>query len=808
MENILKNLRYAMRLMAREPLFTAGVVITLALGIGANTAVFTVVNSILLRPLPYDEPERLVRVWENDRIRGTTREWASIPDYFDFKERSRSFEDMGGYTAAGITFTGPEDLPERIVSYSVTHNLFPLLGVAPIAGRVFLEEEDVPSGPRVVILSEHVWNRRFGGDMNLIGNTVEIDGAQSTVVGVMPEDFDFPLPTVDAWIPVQTSPTTSIRGQHGFRIYGRLRPGVSLEAAQAEMTAIAGQLEEEYPNDNLGRGVDVVSMQEDITGNVRPALLLFLAAVGFVLLIATANVANLLLARSAGRTREVAIRRALGARASQLVTQLLTESVILSLIGALVGTAFAYAALRLLVTFDVGNLPRLQELALDGRILIFTLLVSLATGLLFGLAPALNAARGRTSEALKERGRGSDGAGPGRGRIRHLLVVGEIALAVLLVIGAGLLIRSFWSLLEVDPGFNPDRLVKFQFQLPANRYPQDFGNFPNWETIIAFQNELTDRVRPLPGVDSMAQGYSHPLDSGFTTRFSVEGQPPVPPGEQEEVRVRAVSADYLRTVGIPLIRGRQFDGRDHPDAVRVAMINDAFRRRYIPDEDPIGKNIQIFGRPYQLVGIVGDVKFLGLGNAVAPALYPHIDQFPFGFSSLLIRTGMEPAQLIPSVQAQVREIDPQLAVYQIQTMDELLSGSIARPRFNMWLLATFAAVALALAGVGVYGVMAYSVARRTHEIGVRMALGAARRDVVGMVLKQGLGLTAVGTALGLAGAYGLTRLMSSLLFGVEATDPRTFMAVALVLALVALIASYVPAHRAMRVDPMVALRYE
>ncbi len=589
MDNILKNLRYALRLMAKEPLFTAGVVITLALGIGANTAVFTVVDSILLRPLPYDEPERLVRVWENDRIRGTTREWASIPDYFDFKERSQSFEDMGGYTGASITFTGPEGLPERIVSYSVTRNLFLLLGVEPIAGRVFMEEEDVPNGPRVVILSERIWKRRFGSDTNLVGNTLEIDGVRSMVVGVMPEGFDFPLPTVDAWIPVQTSPTTSIRGRHGFRIYGRLKPGISLEAAQEEMTAIAAQLEEEYPNDNLGRGVDVVSMQEDVTGNVRPALLLFLAAVGLVLLIATANVANLLLARSATRTKEVAIRRALGARSSQLVAQLLTESVILSLIGALVGTAFAYVVLRLLVAFDVGNLPRLQELALDGRILIFTLFVSLATGLLFGLAPALNAARGHTSEALKEGGRGSHGVTPGRGRMRNLLVVGEIALAVLLVIGAGLLIRSFWSLLEVDPGFNPDRLVKFQFQLPANRYPQDFANFPNWDTILAFQSELTDRVRPLPGVDSMALGYSHPLDSGFTTRFSVEGQSPVTPVEQEEVRIRAVSAEYFRTVGIPLIRGRHFDGRDHPDAVRVAVINDAFRQRYIPDEDPIGK---------------------------------------------------------------------------------------------------------------------------------------------------------------------------------------------------------------------------
>ncbi len=658
------------------------------------------------------------------------------------------------------------------------------------------------------LLGEGVWVRRFGRDPNLIGNTVEVDGIDVVVVGVMPEQFGFPLPGVDAWVPTRADRETSNRGRHDFRVYGRLKPDVSLVTAQEEMSTIASRLEEQYPDDNLGRGVEVVSMLEDVTGDVRPALLIFLGAVGLVLLIATANVANLLLARSAGRTREVAIRRALGARTSQLVGQLLTESVLLSLIGGMAGTALAYASIQILVAFDVGNLPRVEQLTVDGRILLFTLLVALGTGLLFGLAPALAIARNRTSASLKEGGRGTEGSSPGHARMRDVLVVGEIALAVLLVIGAGLLIRSFSGLLQVDPGFNPDNIVKFQFQLPPGRYPQDFANFPNWDAVVQFQTELVDRVRPLPGVDQLALGYSHPLATGFTTRFSVEGQAAVAPGEQEEVRVRAVSADYFRTLAIPFLRGRGFDERDHADAPYVMMVNEAFRRRYVPDEDPIGKHVQIFGRPYQVIGIVGDVKFMGLGSAVAPAVYPHINQFPFGFFSLLIRTEMDAAQLIPAVRAQAREIDPQLAVYQIESMDELLSNTVAGPRFNMWLLATFASVALAMAGIGVYGVMAYSVSRRTHEIGVRMALGAARSDLAGMVLRSGLGLTAAGTALGLGAAYGLTRLMSSLLYGVEATDAATFLVVTLVQAVVALVASYVPAHRAMRVDPMVALRYE
>ncbi len=797
------DIRYGLRRLAKEPTFTAGVVVTVALGIGATTAVVTVVDAILLRPLAYREPDRLVRVWENDRINGTTREWASIPDYFDFKAESRSFEQMGGYNSADLTLTPSDGLPAKIVAYSITHTLFPMFGVQPIAGRGFLQEEDVPGGPQVMMISENLWRRRFGSDPGMVGSTLKVDGSDVVVVGIMPRTLRFPVPRVDAWIPVQGSRSTSNPGRHDFRVYGRLRVGVSLEVVQEELAAIAAGLEELYPANNIGRGVDVVWMQEDMTGGVRPALLVFLAAVAVVLLIACANVASLLLAQSAARNKEIAIRRALGARTIQLVRQLLAESVILSLLGGALGTALAYGALRALVTLDVGNLPRAAEIALDVRVLLFTLLLSVGTGLLFGLAPAWSAARRDANDTLKEGGRPTERGG----RLRDILVVAEIALAVLLVISAGLLIRSFSALLGVDPGFDSANLTKFEFLLPPIRYPLSFANSQNSDPVPAFQAELTDRVRRLPGVDAVALAYSHPMDSGFTSSFFVGAVAP-PPGQGEEARIRAVSVDYFLTLEIPVIRGRSFDNRDRPEALRVMVINEAFQRRYIPDEDPIGKSVNVFGRPHEVVGIVADVKFLGLDTAVAPALYPHIDQFSLGYFSLLVRSGVGSEQLIPAVQNQVREMDPQLALSEIETMDQVFRNSVSRPRFNTWLLGSFAALALGLAAVGVYGIVAYSVARRTHEIGVRMALGAGRATVVGMVLKQGLWLGAIRTAVGLVGAFALTRLMSGLLFGIDVTDSATFLVVSVILVGVALIASYVPAHRATRVDPMNALRYE
>ena len=484
------DIRYGLRRLAKEPTFTAGVVVTVALGIGATTAVVVVVDAILLRPLAYREPDRLVRVWENDRINGTTREWASIPDYFDFKAESRSFEQMGSYNSADLTLTPSDGLPAKIVAYSITHTLFPMFGVQPIAGRGFLEEEDVPGSPQVMLISETLWRRRFGSDPAMVGSTLKVDGSD-VVVGIMPRTLRFPVPQVDAWIPVQGSRSTANPGRHDFRIYGRLRVGVSLEEVQEELAAIAAGFEELYPASNIGRGLDVVWMQEDMTGGVRPARLVFLAAVAVVLLIAFANVASLLLAQSAARNKEIAIRRALGARTIQLVRQLMAESVILSLLGGVLGTALAYGALRALVTLDVGNLPRAAEIALDVRVLLFTLLLSVGTGLLFGLAPAWSAARRDANDTLKEGGRPTERAG----RLRDILVVGEIALAVLLVISAGLLIRSFSALLGLDPRFDSANLTKFEFLLPPIRYPLSFANSQKSDPVPAFQTELTDRVR-------------------------------------------------------------------------------------------------------------------------------------------------------------------------------------------------------------------------------------------------------------------------------------------------------------------------
>jgi len=484
------DIRYGLRRLAKEPTFTAGVVVTVALGIGATTAVVVVVDAILLRPLAYREPDRLVRVWENDRINGTTREWASIPDYFDFKAESRSFEQMGSYNSADLTLTPSDGLPAKIVAYSITHTLFPMFGVQPIAGRGFLEEEDVPGSPQVMLISETLWRRRFGSDPAMVGSTLKVDGSD-VVVGIMPRTLRFPVPQVDAWIPVQGSRSTANPGRHDFRIYGRLRVGVSLEEVQEELAAIAAGFEELYPASNIGRGLDVVWMQEDMTGGVRPALLVFLAAVAVVLLIAFANVASLLLAQSAARNKEIAIRRALGARTIRLVRQLMAESVILSLLGGVLGTALAYGALRALVTLDVGNLPRAAEIALDVRVLLFTLLLSVGTGLLFGLAPAWSAARRDANDTLKEGGRPTERAG----RLRDILVVGEIALAVLLVISAGLLIRSFSALLGLDPRFDSANLTKFEFLLPPIRYPLSFANSQKSDPVPAFQTELTDRVR-------------------------------------------------------------------------------------------------------------------------------------------------------------------------------------------------------------------------------------------------------------------------------------------------------------------------
>ncbi|MGH8246771.1 MAG: ABC transporter permease, partial [Gammaproteobacteria bacterium] len=590
-------------------------------------------------------------------------------------------------------------------------------------------------------------------------------------------------------------------------VIASLKPGMTLEHARADMTGVAAQLEKKYPDDNLGRGVNLMSLREQTVGTIRRALLILFGAVLVVLLIACVNIANLQLARAMERAKEVAIRSALGAGRLRLVRQFLTEGLLLTLVAGVLGLVLAFWGVDILVALAPQNIPRVESVKIDFRVLAFTSLISIVTGVAFGLVPALDSSRRDLQNSLKEGGHVA-GSVPRRQRLRDLLAVSEVALSAVLVIAAALLIKSFWLLQQVDPGFKPDNVIKVELQLPASKYRQVFGEFPRWPQVSQFYRELLERARSLPGVESAALAHNHPLDPGWTTRFRIEGRPAVAPGQQDEVRIRPVSPDYFKTVGIPLLRGRLLTEQDHIDAPAVVVINESMARRYFPDENPVGKKVGYFRVTCDIVGIVGNERFGGLGLDVPPAIYPALQQTPFGSVSLLVRSPVEPAQIAPALRREVLALDRDLPIFRIALLENLLSSSIAQPRFNMLLLGLFAGVALVLALVGVYGLLNYSVSQRTHEIGVRMALGAQSGDVLRLIAGRGMALMAIGVALGLAGAAVLTRLMSTLLFGVTATDPFTFAGVAIALGVVGLCASYIPARRATKVDPLIALRYE
>jgi predicted permease len=807
MRDLLHDLRFAVRSLIRAPSFALVVVLTLGLGIGANTAIFSVVDGVLLRPLPYGNPDRLVRVWENDRLRGTRQEWLSLPDYFDVLERNRVFQEMTTWFRAQVTLTGPDNEPQRVTSATASHTLFPVLGVAPAMGRAFSEEEGRPGGERVVVVSHRFWVSRFGGDEQVVGKTIVLDDVAFQVIGVMPAGFGFPAPDIDLWRPLQLGPTSAPRGNHNFRVLARLASGVTIARANEDVTAIAAALEEEYADDNLGRGMWVESLLEATVGDVRTPLLVLLGAVGLVLLVACVNVANLLFARASVREREVAIRTALGAAPGRLLRQFLTESAVLAFTGGAAGALVAFWSIRLLLILGPEDLPRLENVGIDPRVLGFTLLSAVGTGLLFGLVPALQVSKPDLQTAFKEGGRGSS-EGLGKRRLRRLLVIAEVGLSVVLVTGAGLLLKSFWRLQQVDPGFSPNNILSVSVQLPSARYPQRFGDFPNWPEVLRFQEDIHERVRSLPGVEAVALGLNTPVDAGWTTRFTIEGRPPVAAGEQEEARIRPVTHDYFRTAGIPVVRGRGFTAQDRGDAPPVFVINEAFARRYFPNEDPLGQQMTVWGNTAEIVGIAKDVKFSGLHRPAPPGWYMPLDRMPFGGFSMVVRTAGDPIAALPAVREQVRVLDRDLALYNVRTLPDALWDSVARPRFNMLLMAIFAGVALTLAAVGIYGVISYGVSQRTHEIGVRMSLGASGGAVLKQVVRQGLALTGVGVAIGLGGSLLFSRGLSSLLFGVSATDLPTLGAVVVVLGGVAIAASYLPARRASRVDPVVALRSE
>ena len=801
------DLRYAARLQRKNPGFTIVAIIALALGIGANTAIFSVVNTVLLRPLPYKDPERLVMVWEDATKHGYPRDTPAAANFVDWRDQNEVFEGMSAIVDTSFNLTGSGD-PERLEGRRVSANMFPLLGVEPHIGRVFTAAEDQPGAQRVVLLSYALWQRRFGGDSGIVGRSLTLNGESHVVVGVMPARFQFPSSDDQVWVPVAfTQQEAANRNRHYLQVLARLRPGVSLVQAQSEMSTIAARLQQQYPQSNTDLGATVQPLHEHLVGDIKPALLVLLGAVGLVLLIACANVANLLLARAAVRQKEIAVRVALGARRGRLIRQFLTESVLLSTCGGLVGLAVAYGGLVLLKASIPENISQARDISMDLKVLGFTFLVSVATGLIFGLAPALQAARFNQIDTLKEGGRDAATGGSGK-RLRGLLVTAEVAISLVLLIGAGLLINSFLRLRNVDPGFRTDNLLTMKIVLPEPKYEE-------MERRSVFYTELINRVQSLAGVRSAAVTSNLPLyRQGNSIGVGIEGQPDPPPGQERIVVTRIISPGYFDTMSIPILRGRGLTDQDTETTPNVVVISETMARRYWPGEDAVGKRIAA-GRIrspedwIQVVGVAKDVRQFELNAEPRPQMYLTYRQAGFFDSrDLVVKTDVDPASMAATVRKAVWEIDKDQPVSNIQTMDEILADSIARQRFSMLLLAIFAAVALVLAGVGIYGVMSYSVAQRTHEIGIRMALGAQTGAVLKLAVGYGMKLVIAGIAIGLIAAFALTRVMSTLLFGVTATDPTTFTLISLLLIAVAVLASYVPARRATRVNPLIALRYE
>jgi putative ABC transport system permease protein len=790
-------------LLRRSPGFTAVAGLSLALGIGANTAIFSVVNAVLLSPLPYQNADRLVMLWENDTQEGNDRNPVAPANFVDWRKQNEVCEQLAYFTQPqGLNLTGSGE-PERILGIGVSANLFPLLGIQPMLGRHFLPIDGKTNSGLEVILSHGLWQRRFGTDPAVIGKPMVLDGISFTIVAVMPPQLQLPE-EAELWWQTLNGELATVRGQHFLRVIGRLKPGMTRQQAQANFTTIARQLEQQYPETNKGYGVNLLSLKDQLVGRIERALLILLGAVGFVLLIACANVANLLLVRAAARQKEVAIRAALGANRLRLMRHLLTESLLLALAGGALGLLLAVWGVDLIVALGAANIPRAENISLDLRVLSFALLLTLLAGISFGLAPAWHASQIDVHTVLKEGDRSGNGS-LGRQRMRGLLVISEIALSLVLLVGAGLLLKSFWRLQAVELGFDPGKVLTMQFSLPGIRYGER-------EQMAAFYRQLTERVAALPGVRAVGAISRLPLAGDRSTSgLTIEGRP-ARAGEQLEVHYRVITPGYFRAVGIPLRAGRELTERDTESAPAVAIVNESMAGRYWPGGDATGKRIKLGpnrnGPWVSIVGVVGDARNFGLAVAPQPEVYISYLQGAQERMRLVVRTAAEPLSLVPALREAVRALDPELPFSQVTTMEQLLAKSVAERRLNLRLLSIFAVVAVALAAVGIYGVMSYTVAQRTREIGIRLALGALPADVLTLVIRQGMILAVMGVVIGLAGAFALTRLMSNLLFGVSATDPATFALIAVLLAGVALLACYLPARRATRVDPLVALRCE
>ncbi len=825
--DLLADVRYALRVIARNRGFSAAAMLTLALGIGATTAIFSVVNAVLLRPVPFAAPDRLALVWETDRNTGTTREPASYPDFQDLQQRSRQFGGLAAFMGAELTLTPEGAEPRRVAALLVTNDFLPLLGVGPVRGRVFTDDEDRVGGPAVVLISERLRAQLFAGDSAVIGRTVRLDDRTCTIVGVMPDDADFGVmqilrqaayarffadrdvrSRVDIWAPLQADPQEFVRATHPIFVVGRLGPGATAVAAGAEVSGIMADLEQRYP-ENRARGAWVEPMSTVVFGRVRPALIVLFSAVAVVLLIACVNVANLLLARGTTRLREVAVRTALGADVRRLARQFAVENLVLALAAAVVGVAIAFAGMRALLALAPADIPRLNHVAISGGVLATSFALAIASGLVFGMVPVMQARRLDLNGALtSEEARGSTAA-RARGWLRSTFVVAQVALAAMLVLGAGLLLKSFWRLSQVDPGFNAAGVVKAQFSLPASRYPTPGNRWPNFVEMNRFNADLERRAAALPGVQAAAVVANHPLDPGFTNSFVVVGRE-AEAHDWPEISVRRVSPAYFRTVRLGLVQGRLLGDADGTTAAPVGVINEAAARRFFADREPVGQQLRFWGITRTIVGIVADEHFQGITQPAPPAVYLPLAQAPSfdGAEVLLVRSDGPPASLAGPMRAAIEAIDPGLAVFGVEPLTRTLSESIGQQRFLMLLLALFAALALVLAAIGIHGVLSYTVARRRHELGIRLALGAAPGGVLRLVMAQGMRLAALGIVLGVAGALALSRFLASLLYGVPATDAATLLAVVVALAGVAAVATWVPARHAVRIDPLAAMRDE
>lgn len=813
MDHLLKDIRYAVRTLFKSPGFTVVAILTLALGIGCNTAMFSVVTAVVLRPLPFPDPDKLVAVASASKVRAVPA--VSFPDFLDWRDQNRSFEHIAAYHTADLTLTGLGE-PAHIEANVVTTGFFEALGVQPQLGRTFSAEEEKP-GNHVAILSDQMWRGQFHGDPNVLGKGFALGGKAYTIVGVMPAGFEFPIRSTprDLWIPASIdaeidnpgdTPIVGQRGAHFLRTIARLKPGVSVDLALQDMQGITQALAKKYPDTNTHfQDARVRPVLDELIGNTRPALMVLLGAVGLVLLIACVNIANLLLARGAGRSREIAIRTALGASRFRVVGQLITEALLLALVGAAIGLAGASWAISALVRLYPQNLPRLSQVSIDWRVLLFSLVVAFVSAIVFGLFPALQATKINLEESLREGGRG--GASSRQKRFRTALVVAETSLGVVLLVGAGLLIRSFDRLSKVDPGFNTHNVLTLNFDLPSGRY--------NNEKSDQFVREFFERLSARPGVKSAAGTAQLPMSgSKAMTTFGVKGQD-IPEGQKPAAMIVVVTPGFFNTMRMPVLQGRGFDERDQRKAQPVVIVSQSFAEQYFPHENPVGKYIQPGANdgpgadPWrEIVGVVADVRSKDLSTPPEPTFYIPYPQLVWGAPTIVVHTAIDAVSAAPTVRTVLKDMDPELPLYEVRTMDDLLALSIGRQKFQTVLLGVFAGIALLLTAVGLYGVMAYSVVQRTHEIGIRMALGASRADVLRMVLKTGATMAAIGVAIGIVGSLVLTRFMQSMLYEVRSQDPVTLFAVCAVLSAVALLASYIPARRATKVDPMIALRYE